>query len=190
MTQRECTFRKPLSSDCLIFLVVAGLILICGTATAASPDASVVAPTDGWSNVPAAGIFYELAPGSNFFQGCVGPCMCPVQDVGQIEGTFDLVPIHPTPLFTRYAMTEIHWTVIDSEGIIHRIRGNGIYEIGGEALLMQQMTLFLSIDRRQPVIFDSGLVPATSRFPHISIEVDRGSKCYDLWMIIEADPQN
>jgi hypothetical protein len=191
MREKERTFRKVLCSESLMFLVIIGLILVCGTATATSPEVSVAIPTTaGLSIVPPVGISYELAPGSAFFQGCVGRCMCPVQEVGQIEGTFDLVPMKPTPLFTRYSMTKIDWTVVNSAQTIHRITGSGIYEIGGRASLKQQMTLFLSIDGKQPVTFDSGLVPITSPFPNISIEVDLGKKCYDLWITIEAEPQS
>ena len=112
MTQKKWTFQKVLCSDCLTFLVMISLVLVCGTATPTFPAALVATPTtDALSGVPAFGIFYELAPNTNFFQGCVGPCTCPVQEVGQIEGTFDLLPMNPTPLFTRYAMTKIHWTV-------------------------------------------------------------------------------
>jgi hypothetical protein len=169
---------------------MAGFILICGTATAAPPEASVAAPmAEGLLDVPAVGIFYELTSESNFFQGCVGACMCPVQEVGQIEGTFDLVPINPTPLFTRYAITKIHWTVINSERIVYRITGKGIYQIGGQASLMQQMTLFLSIDGKDSVTFDSGLVPVRSPFPDISVEVDLGKQCHDVWMNIGAEPE-
>jgi hypothetical protein len=100
------------------------------------------------------------------------------------------VPITPTPLFNRYAVTKVSWSVINSEGVIHRIRGNGIYEIGGEVGLTQQMTLFLSIDGRQQVTVDSGFVPVESRFPDISIKVDLGRECPDVWMTIEANPQN
>jgi len=189
MRQKEWTFRKVLCSDCLMVLMIVGLILICGIAGATSPEASAAPPmAEGLSDVPAIGIFYELTSDSSFFQGCVGPCMCPVQGVGQIEGTFDLVSITPTPLFTRYAMTKIHWTVINSDRIIHRITGSGIYQIGGEVSLMQQMTLFLSIDGKNPVSFDSGLVPGKSSFPDISIEVDLGKQCYDVWMTIGAEP--
>ena len=100
MRQKGWTFRKVLCSGCLLFLVIVGLILICGTATATSPGASVAAPT-------VVGNSYELAPGSNFFQGCVGSCMCPVQKVGQIEGTFELIPLRPTGLFTQYRLANL-----------------------------------------------------------------------------------
>lgn len=188
--QKERIFRKVLRSDCLMFLIMVGFILICGAATATSPEASAaLLIAEGLSDVPTVGIFYELTSDSSFFQGCVGPCICPVQEVGQIEGTFDLVLMTPSSLFTRYAMTKIHWTRINSEQVIRRITGNGTYQIGGQVSLMQQMTQFLSVDGKSPVTFDSGLVPVKSPFPDISIEVDLGKQCHDLWMNIGAEPE-
>ena len=200
MRQGERTFQKAVHFHCLIPLVFVGFFLIWGTATAGSPDALVAESTEGLPDLPAVAIIYELAQSSTFFQGCVGPCMCPVQDVGQIEGTFALLPIpsginptplvpNPTLLFTRYAMTNIHWTVVNSRRIVHRIKGNGIYEIGGEVALMQRMTLFLSIDGKDSVTFDSGLVPVKFPFPDISIEVNLGKQCHDVWMNIGAEPE-
>jgi len=189
MRQKGRTFWKVLSSECLTILVIVGFILICGTATAASLEGPVPEATaDELLALPPIEVLYDLTPGSNLFQGCMGPCMCPVQEVGQLEGTFALGPISPTPLFTRYALTNIRWNVINSGRIIHRITGNGTYEVGGEAARMQQMTLFLSIDGKQTVTLDSGLVPVESRFPDISIKIDLGKKCLDLWMTIEAEP--
>jgi len=182
MRQKGWTFRKVLCSGCLLFLVIVGLILICGTATATSPGASVAAPT-------VVGNSYELAPGSNFFQGCVGSCMCPVQEVGQIEGTFELIPLRPTPLFTQYRLVNIHWTVVANQTgmVVHEIMGSGMYQTGGKVARRHQLILDLTIDGT-PTYFNSGLIPDESQFPNIAITVDRGKKCYDIWLDIVANP--
>ena len=130
---------------------------------------------------------YELLPSSRYEQGCFAPCMCPIQIVGEIQGTFDLVPLTPSPLFTNYSVININWTVIDSNGkIVHGIQGNGSYEIGGEVALTQQMILNLSIDGGTLVTFDSGLVPENSQFPKISIKVANGTTCFKVLLDINA----
>jgi hypothetical protein len=186
MRQGEEMFRTVRSGGHLALAVIASMVFFCGTAVAASP----AAPAEGTATAPTPVMVYELAKGSDYYQGCVGPCLCPVQQVGEITGTFDLAPLTPTPLFTRYSVTDIHWTVVDAQGrIVHRITGNGIYEIGGEVALMQQMTLFLSIDGKKPVTFDSGLVPEQVQFPDISITVAQGTTCYQVWMTLNANPK-
>jgi hypothetical protein len=137
-----------------------------------------------------AAVVYRLSPGSTYQEGCVGPCMCPVSMIGKIKGTFTLVQLTPTPLFTRYRVAKISWAVINpNKEVVHMIRGHGIYQLGGEIALMQQLILDLSIDGADPVFFDSGLVPVESAFPNISISVDRGTKCYDIWLDINARPK-
>ncbi len=137
-----------------------------------------------------AAVVYRLNPGSTYQEGCVAPCTCPVSTIGKIKGTFRLVQLTPTPLFTRYRVAKVSWVVIDpNEEVVHTIRGHGIYRLGGEIALMQQLILDLSIDGADPVVFDSGLVPVESAFPNISISVDRGTKCYDTWLDINAGPK-
>jgi len=154
----------------LAVMVVVSVGLVCATAEAA--------------------VVYRLSPGSTYQEGCVGPCMCPVSMIGKIKGTFKLVQLTPTPLFTRYRVAKISWAVINPSGeVVHMIRGHGIYQLGGEIALMQQLILDLSIDGADPVFFDSGLVPVESAFPNISISLDRGTRCYDTWLDINARPK-
>lgn len=187
MRQSEETFCTVLRGSHLALAVIASLLLVFGTAFAASPAAPT---TEGTVPVPPWVMVYELAEGSDYYQGCVDPCMCPVQQVSEVTGTFDLAPLTPTPLFTRYSVTDIHWTVVDAQRrIVHSITGNGIYEIGGEVARMQQMTLFLSIDGKKPVTFDSGLIPEQIQSPDIAIKVTHGTTCYQTWMTLNANPK-
>jgi hypothetical protein len=161
-------FHKRLVLLAVMVLVSVGLV--CATA-----EASVV---------------YRLSRGSTYQEGCIAPCMCPVSMVGKIKGTFKLVQLTPTPLFTRYRVAKISWAVVNPNGeVVHMIRGHGIYQLGGEIALMQQLILDLSIDGADPVFFDSGLVPVESAFPNISISVDRGTRCFDIWLDINAHPK-
>jgi len=155
---------------CLFFSVVISVILVCGTAAAA--------------------VVYKLRTGTTFQEGCVAPCMCPVMGNTDVIGTFRLVEKSVDPLFTRYRLRNISWTVVAHEGeVVHRITGYGRYRIGGEFALMQQLILIISIDGSEPMLLDSGLVPVESTFPAISISVDRGTQCYDIWIDIKASPR-
>ena len=192
MRKKEIILRKGLFHSRILFLVIFAAILFCGTAISESSDTTVGERADDSVAVPPLVVLYELLPGSDFYSGCLGPCACPVLNIGEITGTFELRPLTPTSLFDRYSVTNIRWIVTDPTGkIIHKIRGNGIYEIGGEVARMQQMTLFLRIDGKKPVTFESGLVAEQSQLWDISIQIaHRRNTCYGFWMTIEASPKH
>ena len=158
----------------VLFTVVFSVFMICGTAAAAA-------------------VTYELSPSSTFEQGCAGSCKCPVVIVGQIKGTFELTPLRPNPLFSQYRVTNILWNVVDRRGqVVHKITGSGIYQVSDDSTQstptrLHQLILDLKIDRAL-MFFDSGLIPDESKFPNISITVDRGTECYDIWLDLVANP--
>ena len=116
--------------------------------------------------------------------------MCPVSLAEKMKGTFTLDELKPTPLFTRYNVANVSWVVVDHSGkVVHTIKGHGIYQVGGEVALMQQLILDLSIDGANLEVFDSGLVPVESPFPSISISVDHDAKCFEIRLDIKADPK-
>lgn len=132
---------------------------------------------------------YEHASSSNYQEGCVSPCLCPITIGLQITGTFDLIQLNPDPLFSRFSLDDISWTVIGPDGtVLHTITGFGIYKVGGEFAAMHQLILEISIDKGDLMHFDSGLVPESSQFPAISISLDRGTACYDILLNISAKP--
>lgn len=134
-------------------------------------------------------VVYDLKSGSMYHEGCVDPCLCPVAS-NEVHGTFSLIQLSPTPLFTRYSVTDISWTVVNSSGgVVHKITGQGTYQIGGEVAVTQQLTLDLSIDGGTTITLDSGLVPEQSAFPNILITVNEGLKCTDIWIDINASPK-
>ncbi|HET6516018.1 MAG TPA: hypothetical protein VFG09_12715 [Thermodesulfovibrionales bacterium] len=147
---------------------------------------SVFALTNAGENA-----LYDLLPGATFQEGCTGPCLCPVMLAADMSGTFRLVRLSPDGSFSRYLMCEISWAARNSfAGVTSLITGQGIYRFQSEpADGMQQLTLDLSIDGNAPQHFDSGLVPATSQFPAISLSLDEGSKCFNIWLVINAAPR-
>lgn len=189
MRNKEMGFQRALFYGFVAIASIFSLTLACAVGEAAPSDVFTVAPIEGSAATPASVTVYELIQGSNYNQGCVGPCLCPVQIVGPMSGTFDLVPLAPSPLFNRFSVNKIRWTVTDSSGkTLHKITGNGFYEVGGEVARTQQMVLQLSIDGAQPAVFDSGLVPEITPFPDIAIRVMRGT-CFAVWLNINAIPK-
>ena len=153
----------------LLLAIMAATVLLTGTARA--------------------GVLYTLRPGTSFGQGCVGPCMCPILMSDNVNGIFVLSKVQTDPLYTSYSISRIFWTVTDGDrDVIHRITGKGSYKVGGEVAVTQQLILDLSIDGGEPQHLDSGLIPGGSDFPVISVSVDRGTECYDIWMEIDAAP--
>ena len=152
----------------VVFAVVFSIFLICGAATAA--------------------VVYELSSDSTYYQGCAAPCECPIGIIGQMTGTFRLIPLRPTPLFTQYRLAYMSWRVVDPNGqVVHKITGSGLYQVGGEVARMHQLILDLRIDGN-PAHFNSGLIQDDSQFPIISITVDRGTTCFDILLHVVADP--
>jgi hypothetical protein len=92
------------------------------------------------------------------------------------------------PLFINYSIEKISWKVSYDGETIHEITGSGKYLIGGEVALMHRLELELSIDGGPQEHLDSGLVSGGFEFPSLSIQVSRGTECYDIWMDIKAAP--
>ncbi len=137
-----------------------------------------------------ADVLYELGPGTTFQEGCVGPCLCPVQLSEEVTGTFLLVPAGSDPLFAYYRLNGISWSTFSPDGsIAHTITGQGTYKLGGEVALTQQLVLDIQINGGGTEHLDSGLVPGGAEFPVISASVSRGSACFNIWMNIEAVPE-
>jgi hypothetical protein len=154
----------------LLFSVMLMVFFMCGTVSAAS--------------------FYELAPDTIFQEGCVAPCMCPVMLSEEVKGTFLLTrQKSDNQWYSLYRLSRLHWTVTAPDGgILHTINGRGIYQVGGDFALTQQLTLEVRIDGGELQYLDSGMIPGGEEFPVIAISVDRGTECYDIWLNIRAVP--
>lgn len=160
----------------MLWLIIVGIVLLV-VAQAASGQASVTLP-----------VVYELAPGSTFQRGCYEPCLCPLEEEVSIHGTFRLTRSSADPLFTRYAVTDVHWTAPDSAQELV-ITGSGTYRVGGEVAVVHQLELDLSVNGEPVQHFDSGLVPGGAEFPKIDIVISiNGMYCYDTVIHVVARP--
>jgi hypothetical protein len=84
-----------------------------------------------------------------------------------------------------YQITDVNWTFIWGSDQI-QVTGSGTYEIGGG---QQRLQLDLKIGDRPPVLFDSGLVAAKSRFPNIVVTISiNGERCFDKVFLVNASP--
>jgi hypothetical protein len=142
------------------------------------------------SGIATAGVHHKLKPGTTFQEGCVPPCLCPVLISEEVIGTFTLVQERSIPLYARYRLDNISWTITDPNGeVLHTITGQGTYRLGGKKFrAVHQLILDIGIDGTDTQHLDSGLIPGGGEFPTISISVNRGTSCYDIWMDIKAAP--
>ncbi len=133
---------------------------------------------------------YDLLPGSTFQQGCVPPCMCPVSVQLPMTGAFSLIEMDPDrPMEHKYSLDDINWTVAEAGGgVLHTITGFGVYRIGGDFALMQQLVLDLSINAGPMIHLDSGMHIPKDPFPGISISLDTGTQCFNTSLQIVTGP--
>jgi hypothetical protein len=131
---------------------------------------------------------YVLDQASDYTQGCYPPCLCPLMFNPNVVGTFVL-----------------HFTSADPAGYVHydvlnvdifvgasnpdHVTGSGTYRHGGQAAILEQMELDLSVNGGPPQHFDSGLVSPAAVFPAIDISVSvNGMVCFDNVYHIVAAP--
>lgn len=133
---------------------------------------------------------YQVLPSSTFQQGCFAPCMCPVSIEMPATGSFKIIEINPERFReNRYSLDDINWTVQDSNGhVLHAITGFGVYRIGGDFALMNQLELEISIDNGPFMHLDSGMLIPRAQFPAISISLDTGTQCFNTLLDITAAP--
>jgi hypothetical protein len=135
--------------------------------------------------VSAAGVPYQLDAASEQQIGCLHQCACPVLMRGPVQGGFTLTPAGRDGAFDVYTVTGVQWSVKDHEGIIHTAVGAGTYRRGGAE---QRMELDLSLDGTPPLRFDSELVPVTTPWPAVDVDVFRHLWCFDTLYTVSAAP--
>lgn len=146
------------------------------------------------SPVPAKQIHpYALLPESTFQRGCFPPCLCALGTQERIIGTFTLVDLGQGPLFAEFAVHSVDWRAgLFPEAASWNdvpVRGFGIYRVGGEFAVQQQLGLDLGVGSEPPVHFDSGLVDGGGEFPRIDIVISvHGGVCFDTVIDLHALP--
>ena len=141
--------------------------------------------------VPPAGILpYALQPGATYQRGCFNPCDCLLEDPRPLVGEFALIPLQNNPLFQEFAVVNVRWHVLSPVNAdVIPIHGFGMYRVGGEVAVQQQLVLELWIGNDGPMHFDSGLVIGGGQFPLIDAVVSmNGMVCFDIVLHVIAKP--
>lgn len=131
---------------------------------------------------------YKLRKESTFQRGCFPPCECPMLVATRVRGTFDLTPAGFDGLFNLYDVSDAKWRAVFGGGDL-LIAGSGLYRIGGEFALQNQLALDLQVGGDPVQRFDSGLVVGGSQFPRIDLSVSiHGEFCFDTVIDVHAEP--
>jgi hypothetical protein len=132
------------------------------------------------AQVVAAPVLYRLDAPASYEEGCQPPCACPIWTTDDLFGTLTVRFDHSDPAwFDHYVIDDVNW-VIDALGNQWHVSGNGVYKVGGQFAIRQQLQLILSIDGAAPVRFDSGLVLGGGTFPALAIDIaQNGFFCWD-----------
>jgi len=134
---------------------------------------------------------YRLDGAATLQQGCFAPCRCPEPGPEiTLRGTFVLGPVTPGDVFDFREITELYWTVSDSDNPVHTITGSGVYKVTNFSPKRQQsLELNLSIDGAPPIYFFSDLESLETKEPVIDLLVSmNGLYCYDTVMRVIAAP--
>ena len=133
---------------------------------------------------------YRLTEQSRYEAGCFPPCLCPLSTQLPVRGTFTLTPTGGDGLFDTFAVSNVHWMTIRIDGAPAVITGSGVYRIGGEVALQQQLQLDLDGEGAPVQHFDSGLVAAGDvHFPdiHSTVSINQ-MPCFDTVIRVDAVP--
>ena len=138
---------------------------------------------------PAPYTVYRLGQKSAFTQGCFdGICLCVVEGPFPLSGTFLLTLIDANPLYATYALTDVRWAAA-TDGSPLTIRGDGLYRIGGEVGITQELDLDLVVDddaTSDHLESEVGLV--FGGFPAIDAVASTHTMCFNRRVDLQARP--
>jgi len=130
-------------------------------------------------------VLYRLGSEASFQEGCFGQCMCPVLLAG-LRGTLGLTPAAPSGGFAVWNLSDIDWWIPELET---PVTGSGTFRRSPGPDAQQQLVLDLSIGGEPVERYDSGVVPATARFPRIDALASLYDlQCYDRVFVVRAAP--
>src|SRR5579859_4195553 len=87
---------------------------------------------------------YTLLAGSQLIDDCP---MCGRPTIfAPMTGTFDLILLDQNPLFARFELLNISFEAGTNLGPRYKVTGTGIYQVGGEVALMQNLFLDVVIN--------------------------------------------
>jgi hypothetical protein len=137
---------------------------------------------------------YALLSGSDLTDDCL---LCDRLSLPiPLQGTFDLLPLDSNPLFTRYQITNIAFRTIGTTGRTYEAKGGGLYRVGGEVALVQDLSLTLEINDGSAVAsctFTNVQSQVKSAWPEIQAGADQNNgtwvRLYRLKLVAAPVPQ-
>lgn len=87
---------------------------------------------------------YALVTGSQLVDDC--PICERPTILAPLTGTFALSLLDQNPLYTRYQLTDISFRAVAQTGMGYKVVGSGVYQIGGEVAISQDLFLDVAID--------------------------------------------
>src|SRR5689334_10430622 len=98
----------------------------------------------GLQRVGAQNSTYALLAGSDLTDDCLA---CDRLSLPlPLQGTFQLLLFDQNPLFTRYQLTNIFFRTTGNTGGSYVVNGSGVYQVGGEVALVQDLSLTVQIN--------------------------------------------
>jgi hypothetical protein len=134
---------------------------------------------------------YALVTGSQLVDDC--PICERPTILAPLTGTFTLSVLDQNPLYTRYELTGISFHAGAQTGMEYKVVGSGIYQIGGEVAILQDLFLDVTIDngftstKARCVNTNRGV---SQRWPKIEISVDQtnGTPGQVYYLTLDAVP--
>ena len=122
---------------------------------------------------------YTLLSGSDLTDDCL---ICDRLSLPiPLQGTFQLLLLDSNPLFTRYQLTNISFRTTGTNGRTYEVQGGGIYQVGGEVALRQDLSLDVQINdgfTNSSCLFTNAQAQVKSPWPEIQTEVDQSNGTY------------
>jgi hypothetical protein len=134
---------------------------------------------------------YTLVTGSQLVDYC--PMCARPTILAPLTGTFTLNLLDQNPLYTRYELTNISFHAAAQTGVEFKVVGSGIYQIGGEVAVFQDLFLDVAIDNgfttTKARCVNTNRVPSQS-WPKIAISVDQtnGTPSQVFYLTLNAVP--
>ncbi len=133
----------------------------------------------------------------SFQEGCLPPCLCPINQAQPVSGEFKLLPLGRGPLGTiEFAVVDVQWAVHPPQPsplpAFTPVSGQGIYQLAlfsTTPVSTHRMLLELDVGGTEDN-WDSGTVPETSHFPVIDIALGINDfMCFERVFAIQASPK-
>jgi len=117
---------------------------------------------------------YTLVTGSELIDDC--PIFDRLTILAPMAGTFELHLLYQNPLFTRFELLNISFHAGTNPGPVYKVTGSGIYQVGGEVALVQNLFLDVWINNgftNTEALCSNTNIGVNGRWPKIQVSVDQ-----------------